>query len=125
MTHSSAFTCSPLKQRHAFDYRGCVELMAFTRLDGQFWLPLHLPNNPDESGVHRHFTYYFDSDSGYQSFLQVIYIMPLFFFFWELNVKYLTEFLIFLFSRVTSWTYFPHLLTMLPYSQDLIKPTDH
>lgn len=64
MTHSSAFTCSPLKQRHAFDFRLRVELMAFTRLDGRSWLPLHLPNSPMSQAVHRRFIYYFDSDFG-------------------------------------------------------------
>lgn len=54
----------PLKQRRAFDSRLCVELMAFPRLDGQSWLPLHLPNNPMTQAAHRCFIYYFDGDFG-------------------------------------------------------------
>lgn len=86
VTHSCAFTCSPLKQRQAFDSRLRVELMAFMRLAGQFWLFFFFfyffQTTPMSQAVHRHFIYYFGSDSGYQLFLQIVYIKLLFLFSW-------------------------------------------
>lgn len=88
VTHACVFTCSPPKQRHALDSRPCVELMAFTRLAGQLWLFFFF-SSKQPRWVHRHFIYYFGSNSGYPSFLQIIYIKLWFLFFWggELDRK--------------------------------------
>lgn len=96
VTHATAFTCPPLKQRHAFDYRLCVN--GLYKIGWAVLASFISSNTSDESGssqtFHLLFWHWFWTliVSWYNLYETFVFTS------WELGVKCLTVFWYFCFS---------------------------